>query len=214
MKRTNLTLNIIIYVIVACLLVGAILFFTWEPLRNYYPVPNMTGIGALLSCFLICAPIFAYALFPGLRRKYRIELILFLQIILAIVVSLNALGALKLYLDLPAYDTFVHFYNTFLAVIILYVLLHAWRGVRGEKFVTTWKHALAALAGAAILAIFWEFYELLSDPLLGVQQFGQPGEPLDTFYDSVGNGVGIFLAGALMWWKGVPFLARYNNFRK
>lgn len=183
--------------IITFIIGGLILLFgkgEWFP--EFYN-PQFMGIMGLISAFLIVLPRLIFRQNQSYEVKPRkIEALDFIQNSLAIVLLLNAAGALglfQLYKVGFEYDKLLHFIVPAVSVFALVYFSFYWYQVKFGKSL------FLAIISVFLLGFVWELFELFGDRNFGTEMLGYYGEFVnkDTFWDLALNVLGI-AAGAIV----------------
>lgn len=136
------------------------------------------AVMAAISAALMVAPLFIHMRTKWRERITGSERGIF-EILLAIMLAGNGIGALGFYRSLQYYDMALHFFYPILSGVCVAILLH---GLYRQK-ITPNQLALRTISTIAFLVLLWEGYEWSGDTFLGTQMLGQEGEQFDTVYD-------------------------------
>ncbi len=173
--------------VIAFIAGSLILFFgkgNWFP--DFYNPKFMGVIGLLCACLIILPRL----VFKSAISEIKEKALTFLQNILAIILLLNAAGALglfQLYKIGFEYDKFLHFIVPSLIVIALTYFNYHWYDI--QKF---GKSLILSTILVIVGGFAWELFEFLGDSILKTQMLGYYGKFIseDTFWDLIMNGLG------------------------
>ena len=159
----------------------------WFP--SFFDVRYM-GIAALVcaaAIFFLPKALFVATGAPNAEKKNKaVDLF---QFGLALAIINNALGDMGLYQLYKVgfeYDKFIHLITSFLAVLIIAVVLE------GRFEVSAFYSTLAALMIVVVAGLFWELFEYLSDVVFKTHIYGVYGINInsDTQFDILSNIIG------------------------
>lgn len=170
-----------------------LLLLAREPLWEY---PRFQGVISFFSATCIALPFLVYHR-TRLREQCGEYFLYVAEVLIALPLSLNGLGALYFF-DMPwEYDSFIHFLNSLLAALLIYTILGAF--LKTNTFFTRTVLFFLAVGGAFFFGILNEAWEFFSDTMFHTRTWGQIGQNTwydtegDLFYDALGSGLGALL---------------------
>jgi hypothetical protein len=170
----------------------------WFP--SFYDVRYM-GIGAVIC---VAAIIFLPKIFfvppDVLHAEKKNKTADLFQLGFAVAVINNALGDMGLYQLYKVgfeYDKFIHLTTSFLAVLIIAVVLE------GRFEVRVFYSILVALIIVVFAGLFWELFEYLSDVVFKTHLYGVYGVNInsDTQFDILSNTFGAIIGALVLFLK-------------
>lgn len=187
--------------IIFLLVSGIILLISpvrWFP--SFYDVRYM-GIGAIVcaaAIFFLPKAFFVPADAPRAEKKNKTADLF--QFGLALAVFNNALGDMGLYQLYKVgfeYDKFIHLTTSFLAVLIIAVVLE------GRFEVRPFYSVMAALLVVVFAGLAWELYEYLLDVVFKTHLYGVYGVNInsDTQFDILSNTFGAIFGALILFLK-------------
>lgn len=196
-------LNIIVWTFVGF---GFYLLFIAD--ERFQPYPKFQAGMAFLSVLAMFIP---YIVFYSLHlyERYERGLLIHLEALVVIPLTLNGIGARWLYDLNIEFDSFVHFINTFLLVLLTGVVLWLLQPMMLKK-----RQLLTFISLAVVfilVGVFFEAYEKFSDIWFHTSMWGEGGLQIvidtrdDIFYDSLGA----IAAAAYFAYDGIHLLERW-----
>jgi len=158
---------------------------TWFP--GFYN-PRFMGSLAFISIFIIL--LLAIILKADSKKKQKALLEFQSAVTSTLLLSgAGGLGLYRLYLIGFQYDKVIHFLIAYITTIALIDFIQKWYDVNLKKSI------ILTCVIVALLGLFWEITEFLTDVMFGVHTFGIYGKYVvwDTFMDIMMNFLGLFL---------------------
>lgn len=215
--------NILTYFIriVAYLLIG-INFFRVFGEFEYFSFIQNPPILALFNSFLLL--LFSYT--RPIFRRFNLEISNLLYALISVSMVLTfILGLLfSFYVIIPGYDSFAHFINGGLLVLVGIMVLSIFVKKDVHKQLSPGFIVLFAFSFAALIGVFWEIIEFLSDVVVGsnMQRFadletgvefvGQEAL-LDTMKDIILNTIGGLIVSIMVYFdlkRDLPYINKMN----
>lgn len=161
--------------------------------ETFWEYPRFQGVIAFVSAFFIVLPLAVYRS-TRLRHRCRKNFLYVTEMLIAVPLSLNGLGALYFF-DLPwEFDSFIHFLNVFFAVLLIFFVSGAaWKE---NTLYTRIPLFFVSVGGAFLFGILNEGWEFFSDAVFHTRVWGQIGQDPwydtagDVFYNALGSGIG------------------------
>lgn len=164
--------------------------------ETFWEYPRFQGVIAFVSAFFIVLPFFVYRK-TRLREWYREHFVYASEMLIAFPLSLNGLGAVLFFDSAWGFDSFMHFTNSFLAALLIFLVLGAfWKT---NTITTRIVLYFIAVAGAFVFGVLIEGWERFSDIFFQTRTWGETGQDpwydttIDLLYDALGVGVGAFV---------------------
>ncbi len=186
-----ITKNLVNVIFWTFLLFG--IYFLSLARESSWEYPRYQGVIAFVSAFFIVLPLVVYRS-TRLRRHCRKNFLYVTEALIAIPLSLNGIGALYFF-DVPwEFDSFIHFLNEFLAVLLIFFVLGA--AIKQNTIFTRTLLFFLCVGGAFLFGIVNEGWEFFSDLVFHTRVWGQLGQDPwydtagDVLYDALGSGVG------------------------
>lgn len=170
----------------------------WFP--EFYDVRYM-GIGAVVCAVaIILLPKIFFVTPDTLRAEKKNKTADLFQLGFTVAVINNALGDMGLYQLYKVgfeYDKFIHLTTSFLAVIIIAVVLE------GRFEIRVFYSILVALMVVVIAGLGWELFEYLSDTVFKTHLYGVYGINInsDTQFDILSNTFGAIIGALVLFLK-------------
>lgn len=164
--------------------------------ESFWEYPRFQGIISFLSALCIALPLLVYRS-TRLRALYHKRFVYISEMLVAVPLGLNGLGAVFFFDAAWGFDSFMHFLNSLLAALLIFLVLGA-----------LWKHDTMAtriilyffaVAGAFVAGALMEAWEYFSDFFFQTHTWGEMGQDprydtmVDLFYDAIGVGLGALI---------------------
>lgn len=178
--------------------------------EHYWEYPRFQGVISFLSAFFITLPLIVYHC-TSLREWYKEHFLYVSEMLIAIPLGLNGLGALYFFNVPWEFDSMIHFFNSFLGAVLIFLIVGSlWKmntsALRIILFFT-------AVVGAFVAGIGMEGWENFSDRTFHTHMWGQVGQDpfYDTFFDILYDALGTGVGAILLFFFGEALLARLRR---
>ncbi|HEX9664459.1 MAG TPA: hypothetical protein VGA49_01405, partial [Patescibacteria group bacterium] len=141
----------------------------------------------------------------SLHKKLNSRFLTTLETIIIFMLLIGWLGTWGLYYAVSGYDSFVHFFTSFLGTLVVFIVISSFKDLVNKPRIFIILFLLISAYG-----IFNEFFQHYGDRWWQTTMSGEAGQPYDSYRDVVYNTLGIFLGIAVAYLKGNTIISRLS----
>lgn len=181
------------------------IYFLLIAKESHWQYPRYQGVISFVSACSIVIPVLFYKKMH-LHRFYHENALYIFEMLVAVPLALNGLGALYFFDSPFEYDSLIHFLNTAFVTLLIFFIVGAF--LRTNTIITRTTLFFIAIAGTFAFGIGMERWEQFSDAHFGSHSWGQVGQDpwYDTLHDILANSAGIGTAAVLLLFFGERWL--------
>ncbi|MDO8582269.1 MAG: hypothetical protein Q7S16_05365 [bacterium] len=173
--------------------------------ESNWQYPRYQGVISFVSACSIVIPVLFYKKMR-MHRFYHENALYIFEMLVAIPLALNGLGALYFFDSPFEYDSIIHFLNTAFVTLLIFFVFGAF--LKSNTIITRTTLFFLAIAGTFMFGIGMEQWEQFSDLHFGSSAWGQVGQDpwYDTMHDIFANSAGIGTSALLLLFFGEKWL--------
>ncbi len=173
--------------------------------ESHWQYPRYQGVISFVSACSIVIPALFYKKMR-LHRFYHENALYIFEILIAIPLALNGLGALYFFDSPFEYDSLIHFLNTAFVTLLIFFIFGSL--LKRNTIISRITLFFLTLAGTFLFSIGMERWEQFSDAHFGSSAWGQVGQDpwYDTLHDILANSTGIGISAMLLLFFGERWL--------
>ena len=154
----------------------------------------------ILAPILINLPAIIYRRVRWINEKYSVNLLKFYEWSGLLFLVLSGTGSIYLWYLPIQFDCFVHFIETFLAVLMIVIAFSIWREHRHGKHLSAEQVWKVFMPLAIVISVGWEIYQFVGDRLMGTKMFFDFNQVMmiDALTDMLSGIAGSYFGGRLV----------------